>query len=131
GAEVKRRILLGAFALSKGYFDAYYVKAQQVRALVKQEFAQAFENVDVIAGPTSPTTAFRLGEKVGDPVAMYLADVFTLPANIAGICGISVPCGLADGLPVGLQVLGPALGEPDMFRVAATYERAAGWDLRP
>ena len=132
GAEVKRRILLGAFALSKGYYEAYYVKAQQVRALVKAEFDRAFEEVDVIVGPTSPTTAFGLGEKLSDPVAMYLTDVFTLPANMAGICGISVPCGLSDGLPVGLQILGPQLAEPLIFRVAHAYEQASGFcDLRP
>ncbi|HEV3312767.1 MAG TPA: Asp-tRNA(Asn)/Glu-tRNA(Gln) amidotransferase subunit GatA [Chloroflexota bacterium] len=132
GSEVKRRILLGAYALSKGYYDAYYVKAQQVRALVKAEFDRAFDEVDVIVGPTSPTVAFELGAKLGDPVAMYLADVFTLPANMAGICGISVPCGMSDGLPVGLQVLGPRLGEPVMFRVAHAYESAAGFsDLHP
>ena len=131
GPEVKRRILLGAFALSKGYVDAYYVKALQVRTLVKREFESAFQSVDVIVGPTSPTPAFRLGEKLEDPVAMYLADAFTLPANIAGICGISVPCGLARDLPVGLQILGPPLGEEMMFRVAGAYERAAAWNLRP
>ena len=131
GSEVKRRILLGAFALSKGYYDAYYVKAQKVREMVRKEFAAAFETVDVIVGPTTPTPAFKLGEKTGDPLAMYLADVFTLPANIAGICGISIPCGLADGLPVGLQVLAPALGEERMFAAAAAYERTADLRLRP
>lgn len=131
GAEVKRRILLGAYALSKGYYDAYYVKSQQVRSVVKSEFARAFSRVDVIAGPTSPTTAFKLGERVNDPLAMYLADAFTLPANIAGICGLSVPCGLAGGLPVGLQILGPELGEEVMFRVAHAYERTARWLMRP
>jgi aspartyl-tRNA(Asn)/glutamyl-tRNA(Gln) amidotransferase subunit A len=124
GAEVKRRILLGAYALSKGYYEAYYVKAQQVRAVVKAEFDRAFQGVDVIAGPTSPTTAFKLGDKVNDPVAMYLADIFTLPANIAGICGISLPCGLSDGLPVGLQFLGPQLGEVAIFRAAHAFEQA-------
>lgn len=132
GAEVKRRILLGAYVLSKGYYEAYYVKAQQVRACVRQEFDQAFEEVDVIVGPTSPTTAFPLGERVDDPVAMYLADAFTLPANMAGICGISVPCGLADGLPVGLQLLGNQLQEATIFRVAYAYEQASGFSsLRP
>ena len=132
GTEVKRRILLGAYALSKGYYEAFYVKAQLVRSLVKAEFDRAFEKVDLILGPTSPTTAFRLGEKLDDPLAMYLADVFTLPANMAGICGISVPCGLSSGLPVGLQILGRQLGEPAMFRVAHAYEKAAGFtSLRP
>ena len=128
GAEVKRRILLGAYALSKGYYDAYYVKAQKVRQLVVQDFERAFGQVDVIVGPTSPTTAFRLGEKLGDPIAMYLADVFTLPANMAGICGISVPCGLSEGLPVGLQILGPQLGESTILRAAHAYEQASGND---
>jgi aspartyl-tRNA(Asn)/glutamyl-tRNA(Gln) amidotransferase subunit A len=131
GAEVKRRILLGAFALSKGYFDAYYVKSQEVRHLVRREFEEAFDKVDVIVGPTSPTTAFKLGEKIGDPLAMYLADAFTLPANIAGICGISVPCGLSDDLPIGLQILAPSLGEERMFVAAAAYERVAGLELHP
>lgn len=126
GSEVKRRILLGAYTLSKGYYEAFYVKAQEVRALIKGEFDQAFRRVDVILGPTSPTTAFALGEKVDDPVAMYLADIFTLPANMAGICGISVPCGLSNGLPVGLQILGDALNEATILRVAAAYEHAAG-----
>jgi aspartyl-tRNA(Asn)/glutamyl-tRNA(Gln) amidotransferase subunit A len=102
-----------------------------VRELVTREFAAAFERVDVIAGPTTPTPAFKIGEKVDDPVAMYLADTFTLPANIAGICGLSVPCGLARELPVGLQILAPQLGEEIMFRVAAIYERSTGWALRP
>jgi aspartyl-tRNA(Asn)/glutamyl-tRNA(Gln) amidotransferase subunit A len=132
GAEVKRRIILGAYALSKGYYDEYYVKAQKVRTLVKQDFDRAFAKVDAIIGPTSPTVAFRLGERTADPLAMYLADVFTLPANMAGICGISVPCGLWDGLPVGLQILGKPLGEETILRVAHAYEQAAGTHtLRP
>jgi aspartyl-tRNA(Asn)/glutamyl-tRNA(Gln) amidotransferase subunit A len=132
GPEVKRRILLGAYALSEGYYDAYYVKAQKVRRLVMQDFDRAFQEVDVIVGPTSPSTAFKLGEKLNDPVAMYLADVFTLPANMAGICGISVPCGLSDGLPVGLQILGPKLGEATILRAADAYEQMAGnSNLRP
>jgi aspartyl-tRNA(Asn)/glutamyl-tRNA(Gln) amidotransferase subunit A len=126
GREVKRRILLGAYALSKGYYDAYYVKAQKVRHLVMNDFDRAFEKVDVIVGPTSPTTAFKLGEKLNDPIAMYLADVFTLPANMAGICGISVPCGVSDGLPVGLQILGRKLDEATILRTADAYEKAAG-----
>lgn len=132
GAEVKRRILLGAYALSKGYYEAYYVKAQEVRSLVKAEFDRAFASVDVIVGPTSPTTAFKLGSRLDDPVAMYLADAFTLPANIAGISGISIPCGLSEGLPVGLQLLGPQLGEPAIFRVAHAFEEATDFaGLRP
>src|SRR5579884_2665259 len=125
GREVKRRILLGAYALSKGYYDAYYVKAQQVRELVRQDFQRAFEQVDVIVGPTSPTTAFRLGERLSDPYAMYLADVFTLPANMAGICGVSVPCGLSEGLPVGLQILGNRLDEATMLKVAHAYQQSS------
>lgn len=132
GPEVKRRILLGAYALSKGYYEAYYVKAQQVRALVKADFDRVFEEVDVIAGPTSPTTAFALGERLDDPVAMYLADAFTLPANMAGICGLSMPCGFANDLPVGLQILGRQLDEATVFRVAHAYETLAGLpDRRP
>ncbi|SRR5579884_3191135 len=129
GAEVKRRILVGAYALSKGYYEAYYVKALEVRALVQRDFEAAFQQVDVIAGPTSPTTAFRLGERLDDPLSMYLADAFTLPANMAGICGVSVPCGLAGGLPVGLQILGPKLGEQTILRVADAYERSAGFNV--
>jgi len=127
GDEVKRRIMLGTYALSVGYYDAYYGKAQQVRTLVIREFERAYADFDVLVGPTSPTTAFAVGEKTGDPLAMYLSDVYTIPTNLAGAAGISVPCGLSDdGLPVGLQVLGPPLSEPLLFRVAAAYERARG-----
>jgi aspartyl-tRNA(Asn)/glutamyl-tRNA(Gln) amidotransferase subunit A len=132
GAEVKRRIMLGTYALSAGYYDAYYVKAQQVRTLIKDEFDSVLADVDAILAPTSPNVAFKLGAKLDDPMAMYLNDACTLPVNIAGLPGISVPCGLADGLPVGLQVVGRAFDEATILRVADAYERAAGFaDLRP
>jgi aspartyl-tRNA(Asn)/glutamyl-tRNA(Gln) amidotransferase subunit A len=127
GAEVKRRIMLGAYVLSGGYYEAYYVKAQRVRALIRQDYERAFEGVDLIATPTSPTTAFRLGERLEDPIQMYLADVFTVSANLAGIPALSVPCGVSDGLPVGLQLTGPAWGEARLFRAAAAYERLTRW----
>ena len=125
GDEVKRRILLGTYALSAGYYDAYYGKAQQVRRILAEEFRDAFASVHAIVAPTAPTAAFRLGEKSDDPLAMYLADIYTVTASLAGICGLSVPCGqTAAGLPVGLQVLGPHFGESTLFRVAAGVERA-------
>jgi aspartyl-tRNA(Asn)/glutamyl-tRNA(Gln) amidotransferase subunit A len=127
GHEVKRRIMLGTYVLSAGYYDAYYVKAQQVQALIRRDYDQAFEQVDVIATPTSPTTAFRLGARLEDPVQMYLADVFTVSANLAGIPALSVPCGLADGLPVGLQLTGPAWGESRLMRAGAAFERLTPW----
>jgi aspartyl-tRNA(Asn)/glutamyl-tRNA(Gln) amidotransferase subunit A len=130
GAEVKRRIMLGTYALSAGYYDAYYLKAQKVRTLIKQDFDHAFEQFDVLVGPTSPTVAFKIGEKVQDPLQMYLSDVFTIPQNLAGICALSLPCGFADGLPVGLQISGPALGEEAVLRVAHTYEQATEWRAR-
>ncbi len=127
GTEVKRRIMLGTFALRSGYYDAYYKKAQQVRALIAEDYRRAFAEVDLVASPTSPTPAFRLGEKASDPMAMYLADVFTLGANLAGLPGISLPCGLtAGGLPVGLQLVGKPLDEATLIRAAAAYERTAG-----
>ena len=131
GPEVKRRIMLGTYALSAGYYDAYYLKAQQVRTLIKQDFDRAFADVDVILSPTSPTTAFRLGEKVDDPLAMILTDIFTTSANLAGLCGISIPCGFdAAGLPIGLQLLGPSLGEEKILRAAYAYEQSTAWRLR-
>jgi aspartyl-tRNA(Asn)/glutamyl-tRNA(Gln) amidotransferase subunit A len=127
GDEVKRRIMLGTFALRSGYYDAYYKKAQQVRALIAEDYRAAFREVDLVASPTSPTPAFKLGEKSSDPMAMYLTDVFTLSANLAGLPGISVPCGLsAGGLPIGLQLVGKPLDEATLIRAAAAYERAAG-----
>jgi aspartyl-tRNA(Asn)/glutamyl-tRNA(Gln) amidotransferase subunit A len=125
GAEVKRRILLGTFVLSAGYYDAYYLKAQKVRTLVRRDFEEAFAKVDVICSPVSPTTAFRIGERAADPLAMYLSDVYTLPASLAGVPAVSVPCGLApDGLPVGLQVVARPLEEETMLSVAAACEEA-------
>ncbi|HEX9436369.1 MAG TPA: Asp-tRNA(Asn)/Glu-tRNA(Gln) amidotransferase subunit GatA [Candidatus Limnocylindria bacterium] len=130
GAEVKRRMILGTYALSTGYYDAYYVKAQKVRTVIKAEFERVFQRVDALLTPTSPTVAFGIGAKVNDPLAMYLNDVFTLPVNIAGLPGISVPCGLSEGLPVGLQVIAGYNAEATMFRVAAAYERATDHHLR-
>jgi aspartyl-tRNA(Asn)/glutamyl-tRNA(Gln) amidotransferase subunit A len=126
GAEVKRRIMIGTYALSSGYYDAYYGQAQKVRTLISQDFEKAFEQVDVLISPTTPTTAFRIGERVDDPMAMYLADLCTIPANLAGTPAMSVPAGLSadDGLPVGLQVMAPALAEERMYKVAAAYEAA-------
>jgi aspartyl-tRNA(Asn)/glutamyl-tRNA(Gln) amidotransferase subunit A len=128
GPEVKRRIILGTYALSSGYYDAYYGQAQKVRTLVSRDFDAAFEKVDVLLSPTTPTTAFKLGERTGDPMAMYLADLWTVPSNLAGNASMSVPCGLSqeDGLPVGLQIMAPALEEARMYRVAAAYEKARG-----
>ncbi|MCY4409231.1 MAG: Asp-tRNA(Asn)/Glu-tRNA(Gln) amidotransferase subunit GatA [Caldilineaceae bacterium] len=131
GPEVKRRIMLGTYALSAGFYDAYYLKAQQVRTLIKQDFDSAFAEVDVIVSPTSPTTAFRIGEKVDDPLAMILTDIFTTSANLAGLCGISIPCGFdAGGLPIGLQLLGPSLGEEKILQAAYAYEQSTEWRLR-
>jgi len=123
GAEVKRRIMLGTYALSAGYHDAYYLKALKVRTLVKKDFDQAFENVDVIITPTAPTTAFKLGEKTNDPLAMYLQDVCTIPVNLAGVPAVSIPCGFAGGLPIGLQIIAKPLGEETLIRTAYTYEQ--------
>ncbi|MDY7040714.1 MAG: amidase, partial [Chloroflexota bacterium] len=128
GAEVKRRIMLGTYALSAGYYDAYYLKAQQVRTLIKQDFDRAFERCDVILCPTAPTTAFKIGEKSGDPLQMYLSDVFTLSASLAGLPGLSLPCGYDEqGLPIGLQIIGQTFDEPTVFRVAYAYEQATDW----
>ncbi|RAY12367.1 Asp-tRNA(Asn)/Glu-tRNA(Gln) amidotransferase GatCAB subunit A [Actinomadura craniellae] len=126
GPEVKRRIMLGTYALSSGYYDAYYGKAQQVRTLITRDFEAAFEQVDVLVSPTTPTTAFPIGERADDPMAMYLADLCTIPSNLAGNAAISVPCGLADedGLPVGLQIMAPPLADDRVYRVAAAVERA-------
>ena len=128
GPEVKRRVMLGTYALSAGYYDAFYLKAQRVRTVIRREFRDAFRRYDAIVSATSPTTAFMLGEKTADPVQMYLSDVLTLPANIAGIPGVSVPAGLSsDGLPIGFQILGDALAEPTLFKIAHAFERASGW----
>lgn len=127
GAEVKRRIMLGTYALSAGYYDAYYLKAQKVRTLIRQDFDRAFADVDLIASPTSPGVAFKIGERVDDPLQMYLADVFTLAQALAGIPAISVPCGFVDGLPVGLQIVARAFDEERMLKVAYAYEQATTW----
>ena len=127
GPEVKRRIMLGTYALSAGYYDAYYLKAQKVRTLLRRDFETAFKTVDVIFAPTAPDVAFEIGQKVDDPLQMYLSDVFTVVANMAGICGISIPCGFSRGLPIGLQILGPPLGESAMLKAALAYEQATGW----
>ena len=141
GPEVKRRIILGTYVLSSGYYDAYYLRAQKVRELIRQDFATAFEKVDAIVSPTSPVPAFKLGERTADPLQMYLADIFTVPGNLAGICGISLPCGFAkidppeDGfavansiqLPIGLQLLGKALDEARIFQIARAYEQSTDW----
>jgi aspartyl-tRNA(Asn)/glutamyl-tRNA(Gln) amidotransferase subunit A len=131
GAEVKRRIMLGAYALSAGYYDAYYLKAQQVRTLIKQDFAAALREVDVIACPTAPTTAFRIGEKTDDPLSMYLADIFTLSLNLAGLPGLSLPCGFdRAGLPIGLQLIAGDFEEGTLLSVAYAYEQATDWHNR-
>jgi aspartyl-tRNA(Asn)/glutamyl-tRNA(Gln) amidotransferase subunit A len=131
GAEVKRRIMLGTYALSAGYYDAYYLKAQKVRTLIKEDFEKAFEQVDVLACPTAPTTAFKAGEKTSDPLSMYLVDLMTIPVNLAGLPGISVPCGFDDnGLPIGLQLIGKALREDQLFQVAYAYEQSTSWHLQ-
>jgi aspartyl-tRNA(Asn)/glutamyl-tRNA(Gln) amidotransferase subunit A len=130
GPEVKRRIMLGTYALSAGYYDAYYLKAQQVRTLLQRDFERAFEQVDVLVSPVAPSVAFELGAKVDDPLQMYLIDVFTVSLNLVGVCGISVPCGFSEGMPVGLQIIGPALGESTILRAAYQYEQATEWHTR-
>jgi aspartyl-tRNA(Asn)/glutamyl-tRNA(Gln) amidotransferase subunit A len=130
GAEVKRRIMLGTYVLSAGYYDAFYLKAQQVRTLLRNDYERAFEHVDVVAMPTSPIPPFRLGEKTDDPLQMYLADVFTVSANLAGLPGISIPCGFVEQperLPVGLQLTGKFFDESMLLRVADAYERMTAW----
>jgi aspartyl-tRNA(Asn)/glutamyl-tRNA(Gln) amidotransferase subunit A len=129
GPEVKRRIILGTYVLSSGYYDAYYLRAQKVRTLIRNDFLKAFEKVDAIVTPTSPTAAFKIGEKVDDPLQMYLIDIFTISANLAGICGISIPCGFTASpkLPIGLQLLGKPFGEESILRVAHAYEQSTSW----
>jgi aspartyl-tRNA(Asn)/glutamyl-tRNA(Gln) amidotransferase subunit A len=129
GPEVKRRIILGTYVLSSGYYDAYYLRAMKVRTRIREDFLRAFEKVDVIVTPTSPTPAFRLGEKTGNPLQMYLADIFTISCNLAGLCGISVPCGFSSRprLPVGLQFLGRPLGEEAILKAAHAYEQSTPW----
>jgi aspartyl-tRNA(Asn)/glutamyl-tRNA(Gln) amidotransferase subunit A len=128
GEEAKRRIILGTYVLSRGYYDAYYLKGMKVRTLIKQDFDRAFERCDVIAMPTSPTAAFRLGEKLDDPLQMYLSDIYTISANLAGVPAVSVPCGFtADGLPVGLQLLAAPFQEAKLLQAAYAYEQATDW----
>jgi aspartyl-tRNA(Asn)/glutamyl-tRNA(Gln) amidotransferase subunit A len=129
GPEVKRRIILGTYVLSSGYYDAYYLRAQKVRTLIRRDFLKAFERVDAIVTPTTPTAAFRAGEKAADPLQMYLSDVFTVAANVAGICGLSLPCGFTRSprLPIGLQLLGKPFGEETLLRLGHAYEQTTGW----
>jgi len=131
GPEVKRRIMLGTYALSAGYYDAYYLKALKVRRLIRQDYDKVFREVDVIAGPVAPAPAFKIGERVDDPLSMYLFDLYTVSTNLAGIGGISIPCGLSSqGLPIGLQLQGPPLEEERLLRAAAMYQRATDWHTR-
>lgn len=130
GSEPKRRIMLGTFALSRGYYEEYFIKAAKVRALIKKDFDQAFKKCDVVVSPVSPTVAWNLGEKIDDPLKMYLSDVYTLPASLAGIPGISIPCGFVNGLPIGLQILGRYLDEETVLNVAEVYEQATNWHKR-
>ena len=131
GAEVKRRIILGTYALSSGYYDAYYKKAQQVRTLIKQDFDKAFEKVDAIVTPTTPTPAFKAGEKTDDPLQMYLADIFTISVNLAGVPGISIPCGFtSDNLPIGLQIIGKHFDEETILKISYAYEQSTNWHKR-
>ncbi|MCB9076300.1 MAG: Asp-tRNA(Asn)/Glu-tRNA(Gln) amidotransferase subunit GatA [Anaerolineaceae bacterium] len=131
GPEVKRRIMLGTYALSAGYYDAYYLQAQKVRTLLRQDFERAFEQVDVMVSPVAPMVAFEINAKVDDPLQMYLTDVLTVSLNLAGVCGISVPCGFSEGMPVGLQIIGPALGESAILRTAYQYEQTTAWHKQP
>ena len=123
--------MLGTYALSAGYYDAYYGQAQKVRTVISQEFAAAFERFDLLLSPTSPTVAFRIGEKAENPLAMYLSDILTIPPNMAGLPGLSIPCGLSEGLPVGLQIVGPQFSENLIFRAAHALEQALGFDVVP
>ena len=130
GPEVKRRIMLGTYALSSGYYDAYYLKALKVRTLIRQEFEEIFERFDALITPTTPTTAFQIGEKANDPVSMYKSDTLTIPVNIAGIPSISIPCGFSGGLPIGMQVMGKALSEETILNIAYTYQQATDWHTK-
>jgi aspartyl-tRNA(Asn)/glutamyl-tRNA(Gln) amidotransferase subunit A len=131
GAEVKRRIMLGTYALSAGYYDAYYLKAQKVRTLIKRDFDEAFKRCDVIVTPTAPTTAFKLGEKIQDPLQMYLSDIYTISINLAGLPALSLPCGFdGDGLPIGMQIIGKPFDEATILRVAHAYEQATEWHMK-
>jgi aspartyl-tRNA(Asn)/glutamyl-tRNA(Gln) amidotransferase subunit A len=131
GPEVKRRIMLGTYALASGYYDAYYLRAQKVRTLIRRDFEAAFAKVDFLISPTSPSVAFRIGERVSDPLSMYLSDVCTIPVSLAGLPAVSIPCGLSEGLPVGLQIAGPAFSENRLLDVAHALEGALGFDPSP
>jgi aspartyl-tRNA(Asn)/glutamyl-tRNA(Gln) amidotransferase subunit A len=131
GPEVKRRIMLGTYALSAGYYDEYYAKAQKIRTLIVRDYGRAFESYDLLVSPTSPSTAFELGAKMDDPLTMYLSDICTIPVNLAGIPALSLPCGLASGLPVGFQIMGPPLSEQKILNAALALEREIGFDPRP
>jgi aspartyl-tRNA(Asn)/glutamyl-tRNA(Gln) amidotransferase subunit A len=130
GAETKRRIMLGTFALSAGYYDAYYLKAQKVRTRIRQDFDKAFESCDALITPVAPTTAFRIGEKITNPLDMYLSDVFVVAVNLAGIPALSVPCGISNGLPVGMQIMGPHLSEEMLLRIGHLYQSQTDWHLK-
>ncbi|MCX6372043.1 MAG: amidase, partial [Actinobacteria bacterium] len=131
GPEVKRRIMIGTYALSSGYYEAYYGQAQKVRTLVRRDFARAFERFDLIVSPTSPTVAFKLGSRTADPLSMYMCDICTIPVNLAGLPAISIPCGLSEGLPVGLQLIGPAFSENRILQAAHALEGAIGFVPAP
>jgi aspartyl-tRNA(Asn)/glutamyl-tRNA(Gln) amidotransferase subunit A len=131
GPEVKRRIMIGTYALSAGYYDAYYGRAQRVRTLVRRDFEAVFEEVDLVASPTSPTVAFKVGSRTDDPLAMYMSDICTIPVNLAGLPAISIPCGLSDGLPVGFQLIGPAFSENRILNAAHALEAAIGFEAAP
>lgn len=130
GPEVKRRIMVGAYALSAGYYDAYYLQAQKIRRLIKNDFMAAYEQVDVILCPTSPTPAFKIGEKIDDPVSLYLTDIYTITANLAGVPGIALPAGFANGLPLGMQLLGPYFSEARLLNIAHQYQQVTDWHQR-
>ena len=130
GSEVKRRILTGTYVLSAGYYDAYYLQAQKVRQLISDDFARAFSDVDLLVGPTTPTPAFGIGQKMGDPIQMYLNDIYTIGANLAGLPGVSIPCGFSDGLPVGMQLVGKQLNEAELFKAAYYFQQETDWHKR-
>jgi len=130
GAETKRRIMLGTFALSAGYYDAYYLKAQKVRTLIRQDFQKAFETCDALITPVAPTTAFRIGEKITNPLDMYLSDVFVVAVNLAGIPALSIPCGISNGLPIGMQIMGPHLSEETLLRIGHMYQSQTDWHMK-
>ena len=130
GAEVKRRIMIGTYALSAGYYDAYYLKAQQLRRLIKEDFQRAFEQVDLILGPTTPGVAFAIGDKTDDPISMYLQDIYTIALNLAGLPGMSLPVGFVDGLPVGMQLIGNYFDEAGLLNAAHRYQQVSDWHLR-